>query len=129
MLGSALAALCMIGVVGAFEPSAKTIKQVMAINKGPQAPLGQLKTALGAAQVDWGKASDLAKEYSTAAADLGSNDPPKGDAAGFKKMAKAYADHAKALLDATDKKDATAAKEAFGKIQMSCMACHKAHRQ
>jgi cytochrome c556 len=118
-----------LGMAGAIEPRAKSIKEVMALHKGPRATLGQLKTALGAASPDWSKLKDLASDYSTKVADLDANDPPKGDTAGFKKQAVALEESAKALLAAAEKKDKAAASKAVGAIGKSCMPCHKAHRQ
>ncbi len=73
------------------------------------------------------KASAQAKQVATLAADLGKNKPKKGEQKSWDELSKAYADAAKDLSDAVEKKDADAAKSALNIINGSCKACHEAH--
>lgn len=111
----------------AEEPS--TIAKVMqALHKGPQAVLGQLKAKLGNESPDWSAVEPLAKKYQEEVSKLPGQEPPKGEAASYEQKVKAYLATAKTLTEASTKKDLNAAKEAMGKIGMSCKDCHAAHK-
>jgi cytochrome c556 len=77
---------------------------------------------------DWDTITKHAKIYADLAAQLEKNKPEKGDAASWKKLSQAYAQEAKALTDATAKKDTEKVKEVFGKLKESCDTCHENHR-
>jgi cytochrome c556 len=116
--------------VGAADDAPATIDKIMeALHKGRKSPLATLKAAFKSQSPDWASVQKETKTYAKLAADMPKNDPPKGDAAAYKKLAKTYASNAKALDDAAQKEDLAAAKAAFGKIGGSCMGCHKAHRE
>src|SRR5262245_12969265 len=132
---STLALLAVIGLVShsagaADDEQAATIDKIMeTLHKGRKSPLASLKTALKSQSPDWASVQKETKTYAKYAADLPKNDPPKGDAASFKKLAKAFASEAKALDDAARKEDLDKAKAAFRKIGSYCMTCHEAHRE
>ena len=127
--------MCLIviaGVVsrGASDDAPATIDKIMdTLHKGKKSANAVIKTALKSASPDWAKVQKEAKTYAKYSADLDKNDPPKGDSAAFKKLAKAFATNAKALSDAAEKEDLAAAKAAFGKINASCKTCHAAHKE
>jgi cytochrome c556 len=126
--------LLVVGVVtrtvGAADDAPATIDKIMeTLHKGRKSPLAALKTALRNPSPDWSSVQKETKTYAKYAADLPKNDPPKGDAAGFKKLAKNFAGYAKALDDAAGKEDLAAAKTAFGKIGGSCKSCHDTYKE
>jgi cytochrome c556 len=131
---SVMTLIVVLGVVsrssGAAGDDPATIDKIMeSLHKGRSAPIAKLKTALKSASPNWSAVQKVTKNYAKLAADLPKNDPPKGDAAAFKKLAKAFAANAKSLDDAAEKEDLAAAKSAFGKIGGSCKTCHDAHRE
>jgi cytochrome c556 len=126
--------LVVIGIVsrtsGAADEGPATIEKIMeTLHKGRKSPLARLKTALKSQSPNWATVQKETKAYAKLAGDLPKNDPPKGDAASFKKLAKAFAANAKALDEAAQKEDLGAAKAAFGKIGGACKSCHDAHRE
>ena len=124
--------LVIAGVVsrGANDDGPATIEKIMdTLHKGKKSANAVIKTALKSQSLDWATVQKEAKTYTKYTADLDKNDPPKGDSAAFKKLAKAFAANAKALSDAAEKEDLAAAKAAFGKINGSCKACHAAHKE
>lgn len=114
--------------VGALIADEKpTIDEIMKKNHNKKAGLFPKI----ADQVKAGKLSEaapLAKDMAVNAAKLPTVKPEKGDAKSWEKLSKAYAETAKALADACEKKDEAAAKAAAGKLGGSCKACHDAHR-
>src|SRR5207248_6343002 len=116
--------------VGATDdPKPDSIEKLMeTLHKGKNAPLATIKAALKKQSPDWAKVQKGSKTYSSLAADLPSFDPPKGDAASFKKLAKTFATNAKALDSAAKKENLEESREAIKKIGGSCMGCHEAHK-
>ena len=99
---SVMSLLVLIGVVSrtsgaAADDAAKIDKIMESLHKGRTSPLAKLKTALKSQSPDWSTIQKQAKTYVKYAVDLPKNDPPKGDAAAFKKLATAFATNAKAL--------------------------------
>ena len=116
--------------VGAADDAPATIDKIMeTLHKGRKSPMATLKGALKSQSPDWAVVQKETKTYAKFAADMPKNDPPKGDAAAYKKLATAYASNAKALDDSAKKEDLAATNAAFKKIGGSCMGCHKAHRE
>ncbi len=129
---SVMCLLVIAGVVsrGASDDAPATIEKIMdTLHKGKKSANAVIKTALKSQSPDWATVQKEAKTYTKYTADLDKNDPPKGDSAAFKKLAKAFAANAKALSDAAEKEDLAAAKAAFGKINGSCKTCHAAHKE
>jgi cytochrome c556 len=111
------------------DGEAPTIKDVMGkLNKGNNAPLAQLKAALKAQQPDWKGIQDSTKLFAEYGPAMPKNEPPRGDAAAYKKLAETFATNSKDLDNAAKKEDLAATKAALGKISGSCMSCHRAHR-
>ena len=130
---SGLLALGVLGLAlttaGARDDETPTIKKIMQVlNKGGKAQSAKLKKELGNASPDWTAIQASAKEFATFGPELVKNEPPKGDAESWKKLAGAYGVESKALDTAAEKKDLTAVKAAFDKLSMACMTCHKAHK-
>ena len=125
--------LVAIGVVnrtvGAADDAPATIDKIMEIlHKGKKSSASVIRAALKSPSPDWSVVQKETKTYAKYAADLPKNDPPKGDAADFKKLAKAFAGYAKNLDDAAKKEDLASAKAAMGKLGGSCKSCHDAHK-
>jgi cytochrome c556 len=113
----------------ADEAKAPTIEKIMeTLHKGKKSPLNTLKSALKSESPDWDKIQKETKLFATLGADLPKNDPPKGDAASFKTLAKAYARNTKALDEAAKSTDIETTRNAFKKLTSSCTACHEAHK-
>ncbi|MDX2037280.1 MAG: cytochrome c [Isosphaeraceae bacterium] len=127
-LASVFAVLVCSGFAVSAADDKATAKDVMKINKGPKAAFGVLKAQLGSASPEWEVIKKAAKTYGTEAAKLPHTEAPKGDQAGYEKLSKAFAASGKALADAAAKEDLDGVKAAAGKIGMSCMGCHKAHK-
>ena len=110
------------------EPA--SVEKIMeTLHKGRKSTFATVKTALKSASPDWPLIQKESKIYAKYAADLPKNDPPKGDSASFKRMAKAFADSAKKLEDAAQKEDLAAAKSALHKLGTLCESCHDAHKE
>ena len=108
----------------------ESISKIMStLHKGKKAPMSVLKTALKSDTPDWAAVKKESEAYAKHSADMPKNDPPKGDAEAFKKLAKAYADFAKDLEGAAKKEDLAATQAAFKKISGSCKSCHEAHKE
>jgi cytochrome c556 len=108
---------------------APSIEEIMKkVNGGKGLQKKQLPDSLKASPVDWPAVQKLTKEYAELAAALGQNDPPKGEKASWAKLTKAYADAAKKLNDAAEKKDKEALLAVHNQIGKSCGGCHKAHK-
>jgi cytochrome c556 len=105
------------------------IKEIMGkVNKGPSCLQATLGKQLNAGSPAWDDIQRETKDYAKLAAALGQNDPPKGDRNSWTKLTKSYAETARSLDDAAQKKDLEGAKTAHGTLKNSCMACHRAHR-
>jgi cytochrome c556 len=116
--------------VGAADDAPATIDKIMdTLHKGKKSTIATIKTALKSESPNWSSVQKETKTYVKYAADLPKNDPPKGDSAGFKKLAKTFAGYAKNLDDAAKKEDLASAKGAVGKIFGSCKTCHEAHKE
>ena len=126
---SVMCLLVVAGVMsrGASDETPATIEKIMdTLHKGKKSTLAALKTALKSPSPDWAAVQKETKTYSKFAADLPKNDPPKGDPAAFKTLAKAFAANAKTLNDAAEKEDLAAANAALRKLVGSCNSCHDA---
>ena len=131
---SMLSLLVVIGLagrnVGAADDAPATIDKIMeTLHKGRKSPIATLKAALKRQSPDWAAIQKETKTYAKFAADLPKNDPPKGDAASYKKLAQAFASNAKALDEAAKKENLAATNAALKKINGSCQSCHEAHRE
>jgi hypothetical protein len=130
MRAGVFAALGMIAMLGSYgvavsaDEKAPDIGTIMTKSFGKEG----YKATVGAAVKGekWEDAAKLAKEWNDLGAALGKNKCPKGDAKSWEKMCAAFADSTKAVLAATEKKDAKAATKAIGSF--NCGGCHKAHK-
>jgi hypothetical protein len=117
------------GRVGAADDKVPTVEEIMQkVNKGKGALHAQVKEAFQSGQPDWEAVQKITKQYSALADFLGKNDPPKGEKASWQKLTKAYAENAKKLDEAAQKKDTSAAQASVKTLSGACMACHRAHR-
>lgn len=127
--GAAAAALFALAGGGASTAQDKkvSIGEIMQAGHGKTDPL--LGKVIGAVKGgNWADATAAAKSLDTNAGLLGKAMPKRGEAASWTKLTDGYHKHTSALLAATEKKDAAAAKESIGAIQGACMECHKAHK-
>jgi len=125
-LALAFVAAAAVAGTGAEDPS---IKDIMAkLHKGPKAPIAVLKTNLGGDAPDWKAVHAAAHEFATLTEGLPKQEAPKGDQAGYEKLAVLYFENSKALDTAAEKEDLAGSKAAFGKLGASCKACHTQHR-
>jgi hypothetical protein len=109
---------------------ALTVKDIMGkLNKGPNALTITLKRALQKDNPDWADIQEQAKEYAELAGALGKAEPPMGDKASWDKLTKDYADTARAMNEAVQKKNQQGALAAHNKLTKACTACHRVHRQ
>jgi cytochrome c556 len=76
----------------------------------------------------WDDAGKDAAEIKKLTADLGKNDPPKGDKDNWAKLSKKYAEQGAAIADAVEKKDAKALATAVKSIKGGCKECHDTHQ-
>jgi hypothetical protein len=116
---------------GAQDDKVPDVKAIMGkLNKGPKAMTAALKKDLGADEPDWVKIQKDAKEFAKLATAMGKNEPPKGSKESWEQLTKQYAEYGKALEEAAQKKDKTAAKLAHGKLStpMFCKSCHSVHK-
>src|SRR5262249_47244231 len=85
---------------------------------------------LRAEDTDWKEVARDAQELKQLTAQLPKLKPPKGDAASWAKLSKAYADNAAALDDAAKKKNKPAARAVLARRgEGAGTACHKVHRE
>lgn len=107
-----------------------TIKQIMGKlhGKGAKAPLKAVTTELKGNSPNWTKVEVDAKVIEKFGSLLPKLEPTRGSKESYEKLAKAYASNARSLLEASEKQDLPAAREATKKLGGSCGACHKAHK-
>lgn len=122
--------LTMLAVLpaAAQDDNVPEIKEVMRkLHKGAESLRAHVGKALKSGSPNWGEIQTDTKVYATLAEALGKNQPPKGDAASWKKLTTEYAKNAKALDDAAKQKDRESAQAAYNKLA-NCTGCHKAHK-
>ena len=128
--GVLLAVVVVLTPAGAQDNKAPTIKQVMKkLNSGPNSMTATIGKELQDDPPIWDDIKKETQEYVKMADALGKNDPPKGEKDSWSKLSKDYAENAKALDEATQKKDKKAALAAHTKITNACKTCHMEHRK
>lgn len=124
-LGMAAVVLAVGGVsTAADEPVAlKTIMQKSFNDK-----TGYKTTITAAAKGGkWDDANKLAKEFVELTSGIGKTKPPKGEAKDWETNCAKFCDATKAVLKATEDKDAKAVTRSLGNL--GCMNCHETHRE
>jgi hypothetical protein len=130
-LAGVLAVLTAVTLADAQGEKPPTIKEIMTkLNKGPNSMTPSLGKDLRDNPVDWDHIQKEAKIYASLVATVQKSRPPKGDAASWDKLVKAYAEKAKAFEDAAEKKDQKGAQAAVARLAnvKDCKTCHDAHR-
>jgi cytochrome c556 len=129
-LGVGLVALTAGTGVTAAQKDDKDLPDISAIMKKAHAKTDGYLARIGGAAKDgkWDDAQKYAKDLVLAGEALGKNTPPKGAKASWEKLTSAYVTNAKAVADATEKKDAKATQTALGAITKSCGGCHSVHK-
>jgi hypothetical protein len=107
------------------SPSVEEIMKKLHGRAGAHKIIGK---SLDAPAPDWAAISTQTKIYVTLANDMTNTKVEKGDAKAWDKLCKEYADLAKELDTAVDKKEKSAAKASFIKLKETCDACHENHR-
>ncbi|HEX4591306.1 MAG TPA: hypothetical protein VH120_15325 [Gemmataceae bacterium] len=116
--------------LGAADDKVPTIEDIMQkVNKKKGGLHADVGDALKKGTVDWDTIQAKTKQYATLADFLGKNDPPKGSKASWEKLTKTYADDAKTLNSAAEKKDKQGATTAWNKLSRECMGCHRQHKE
>jgi cytochrome c556 len=105
-------------------PDIKTIMQEG--HKGTDAFIARIGKEAKAGK--WDDAQEHAKALAVFGTALGKNKPPMGDEASWKKLTSQYEANTKAVLAATEKKDAAGTAKSLKAITGSCGACHKGHK-
>ena len=127
VVAAAVVAVVAGGGASVAQEKKLSIGEIMQAGHGKTDPL--LGKVIGAVKGGkWEDATAAAKSLNDNAALLGKATPKKGEAASWAKQTETYHKNTAALLAATEKKDAAAAKEAVGVIQGSCMGCHSEHK-
>ncbi|MBM3983259.1 MAG: hypothetical protein FJ304_23905 [Planctomycetes bacterium] len=128
-LAASLGLLAVVFAVGgstttAAEDKTPAVSEIMKKSFGK----GGFKSAIPAAAKDgkWDDAQKLAKEWNDLGKVIGKNKPPKGEDASWKEQCAKFGDATKAILKATEDKDAKAVNKSVGGF--NCGACHKAHK-
>lgn len=104
-----------------------SVKEIMKKgHAGTKSILAGVKTQVKAGQ--WEEAANGAKTLKVFGEALGELKPSKGEDESWKKHAATYKTNTAAVAEAVEKKDASAANAALGKIGASCMGCHKEHK-
>jgi cytochrome c556 len=106
--------------VGADEKKAKTIKEVMGVQKSSTGAITK-----AAKDAKWDDAAKTCKAWLEAAGDLSKNKPPKGDEESWKKHTTKYVETVSAVGAAIEKKDAEGVTKA---LKLDCGGCHGAHK-
>jgi hypothetical protein len=115
--------------LAAADDKVPTIEDIMqAVNKKKGGLHSDVGDALKMGSVDWDAVQKKTKSYAAMAEFLGKNDPPKGSKASWDKLTKTYADDAKALNAAAEKKDKSTLATMHKKLSGECAACHKQHK-
>jgi cytochrome c556 len=128
LLGLAAAGLVLTNL-GAADDKVPSVDEIMKmVNKKKGGLHTDVADLLKAGSIDWATVQDKTKKYAAMADFLGKNDPPQGDKSSWEKLTKAYSAEAKSLDAAAGKKDKAGATASMGKLQRSCMGCHKVHR-
>ena len=113
---------------GAGSADAPTVKEIMGKANKPNGIYDNLRQDLKDDNPSWPDVQKEAKELATLIDALRQATPPRGDKDSWDKLTRAYADNAKALVQATAKMDLDAARAAQAKMADGCMTCHKAHK-
>jgi cytochrome c556 len=129
LLVSVTAALTSVGA-GADDQT-PTVKAIMKKLHGKSATshLGKVKAQLKKAEPNRTALAKEAKEYAILGAELGKNEPPKGEKESWTKLSEAFLKDAKELEEAVKEKDKAAAEAAVKKLSASCKDCHTAHKK
>src|SRR5262245_25981164 len=125
LTGTAILAAVFAGVLFADDKT-PAIDEIMKKVNGKNGLHKKIGQGLKSASPSWDDLGKSMKEYEKFASNLGKNDCPMGDKKNWEKLTKQYAENAKKLQDAIDKKDKSAAETAHKAIQDSCKACHDA---
>lgn len=133
LLIQSLVLALLIGLGASVEAQGDKVpetREIMARLNKPTGIYFALTRELKDAAPEWDDARTQSKTLSLLAAALPKNAPPKGDKASWDKLARAYADNAKAVEEAVKKMDKAAAQAALTRMgEPFCTNCHKAHRK
>ena|ERR1700722_10478170 len=126
----ALAVLIVAVPTWAQATKVPDVKEIMSQTNKPGGHYFQIAKELKQDDPIWADLTTHAKELTRLGAALCQNAPPKGDKVSWDRMTKSYADNAKALEQAIEKKDKKTALTAFAALGgNACSECHKAHRK
>jgi cytochrome c556 len=122
-------ALLALRPAGAMDANPPSVKEIMGKANKPTGIYFNLGQDLKDDNPAWPDIQKEAEDLAKLANSLRKAAPPRGDKDSWGKLTKAYADNAKALVQASAKMDQAAARAAHAKMGgNACMNCHKAHR-
>jgi cytochrome c556 len=122
-------ALFALRPAGARNVNAPSVKEIMRQANKPTGVYFNIGQDLKDENPAWADIQKEAEDLAKLANSLRKAAPPRGDKDSWDKLTKAYADNAKALVQASAKMDQAAARAAHAKMGgKACMACHKVHR-
>jgi hypothetical protein len=98
------------------------------LNRGPTSLTPSLQLELREDDPDWETIREMTAEYVKQTAGLAKQKPPRGAAASWEPLARAYDTDARALDDAARRRNRAAASAALQRINRSCTNCHNAHK-
>jgi hypothetical protein len=99
------------------------------LTKGPNSLTPVIGKELETDPPPWETIQAQTKEYAKLAEALGLNDPPKGTRESWATLTADFAATAAELDKAAQARDEDAALAAHGKLEVSCMSCHREHRR
>jgi hypothetical protein len=106
-----------------------TVKMIMTkAHKGSDSQLQRVGKQLRGDDPDWAAVQKSSKTLVKLGTDLTRAKPPKGEKESWARLSGAYLKNVKALSAAAEKKDRTAAIDAFKQVTGLCLKCHKAHK-
>lgn len=122
-----LSALMVVLAAGVDRTPA--LKEIMRrLHVGPGSHLSRLRKTLMGESTDWPLVQEQAREVARLGDALSANNPPRGDAAQFRALARNYAATARVLGAAAQSHHRTQALFALNKLGMSCQTCHESHK-
>jgi cytochrome c556 len=129
LIGGGLLFAVVAGAIAADDKHPSIDEIMKKVNNAKTGLHKKVGEGLKSAAPNWDEMQKQMKDYTKLCSSLCKNDPPKGDKASWEKLCKAYAEEAKKLQEAVDKKDKDAANKAHKALSKSCKACHDAHRE
>ncbi len=123
-MGALAVVLSVNGTMTQAEDKVPAVNEIMKKSFGK----GGYKASITAAAKDgkWEEAQKLAKEWNELGKVIGKNKPNKNEGKAWEEQCTKFAENTKAVLKATEDKDAKAVSKGVGSF--NCKACHDSHK-